>query len=156
VHIEFTHTRAPEYLRPRLVAGAQRATAPWTTTAAVLGVAGVVVVLGGEAAPGSLLIGIPLLGVAAVIAAVAWWRWRRAIAVPDGWLSPRTWRLTDERFHSAGEEGSAEVEWPEFTSFLVQDDAYVLTRSTGEVYDIPREPLTAEQDAELVAFFRTP
>jgi hypothetical protein len=156
VHIEFTHTRTPGYLRHRLTAGAQRATAPWTTTAAVLAVAGVVVVLGGEAAPGSLLIGIPLLVAAAVIAAVAWWRWKRAVAVQDGWLSPRTWRLTDERFHTSGDGNSADVEWTEFTSFLVQDDAYVLTRSTGEVYDIPREPLTTEQDAELVAFFRTP
>jgi hypothetical protein len=156
VHIEFTHARTPEYFRRRFAAGAQRAAAPYSTAAAILGFAGLVVILGGEAATVSLLIGVPLLVAAAVLGAVAAWRWKRELTVRDGWLSPRTWRLTDEKFHSSTDESSAELAWSEFRSFLVQDDAYILYLPSGKVYDIPREPLTPEQEAELVAFFRTP
>ncbi|MEU4624045.1 YcxB family protein [Actinoplanes sp. NPDC023801] len=155
MHIEFTHARTPEYFRRRFAAGAQRAAAPYTTIAAVLGFAAVIVILGGEATPTSLLIGVPLLVAAALLIAVAWWRWKREVTVRDGWLSPRTWRLTNESFRSSTDETTVEAAWSEFRSFLVQDDAYILHLSTGKVYDIPREPLTPEQDAELVAFFRT-
>ncbi|GIE32889.1 hypothetical protein Ait01nite_059340 [Actinoplanes italicus] len=155
MHIEFTHARTPDYFKRRFAAGAQRAAAPYSTAAAVFGFAGLIIILGGEAAPTSLLIGVPLLVVAAVFTAVAGWRWKKESTVRDGWLSPRTWRLTDEKFHSSTDESSADIEWSEFRSFLVQDDAYILFLPGGKVYDIPREPLTPEQDAELVKFFRT-
>ncbi|MEU8660790.1 YcxB family protein [Actinoplanes philippinensis] len=47
-----------------------------------------------------------------------------------------------------------EIAWTDFVSFRATDDAYVLRHRAGEIYDVPREPLSPDQDAEFAAFLR--
>ncbi|AEV85369.1 hypothetical protein ACWT_4349 [Actinoplanes sp. SE50] len=60
--------------------------------------------------------------------------------------------LTRKEFKSRTAETSTELPWSAFTWLWQDDDAYLLRTGDGKTWDIPREPLTAEQDAVLAGF----
>jgi hypothetical protein len=163
VHIEFTHARTRPYFRRVLLATAKRKTQPFTGAAGAFLVVTLVIAIGGELSADALLIAaLPAVLVLATLA-VAGWLWQRALTVPDDRLAPRTWTLTSETYSSRGfsadsgpgaPESSTDIAWPDFVSFRTTDDAYVLRHRTGATFDIPRAPLSPEQDTELAAFLR--
>ncbi|PWK51458.1 hypothetical protein BC793_102487 [Actinoplanes xinjiangensis] len=154
VHIEFTHARTRPYFRRILAAGAKRKAQPYAVAAgAVASVAGFVAV-GGEFSRNALLLAVPLLVLALVPLAIAGRLWRREITVPDARLAPHTWTLTGAGYSSRAAGPPTDIAWPEFVSFRATDDAYVLRHRAGGIYDVPREPLSTDQDTELAAFLR--
>jgi hypothetical protein len=154
VHIEFTHARTRAYFRRVLSAGAERKAQPYVVATLTLLAIALLLALGGEFSANALLLAVPLAVLALVPLAVAGWQWRRAVTVPASRLTPRTWTLTGESYASRTADSSTEIAWPDFVSFRATDDAYVLRHRAGATFDIPREPLTADQDTELAAFLR--
>jgi hypothetical protein len=152
VHIEFTHSRTPEYFRRRFGPAGAVLAAPFQRLAAAGIVIAVVIVLAGEASRKSLLTGGALLLTAAMMDLIGRRRRQREVTVSAGWLAPRTWVLTDDSFTSYTDQSSNEFAWPVFRTLLETPDAYVLGTGRPKYYDIPREPLDALQDAELRAF----
>ncbi|GAA4929891.1 YcxB family protein [Actinoplanes utahensis] len=152
MHIEFTHTRTPEYFRRQFARGADMIVGPVRMVGVIVAFAALFIALAGEFAPKALFTGGALLALAAALFGFAFWRWKRAVTVPESWLNPRTWVLTTTSFTSSTENSSAEVDWSAFGSVQVTEQAYLLVTRQAKIYDIPREPLTAEQDAELRAF----
>ncbi len=154
MHIEFTYARTRAYFRRVLAAGAKRKVQPYlVATGTILAIA-LLLAVGGEFSAKALLLAIPLAALALVPLALAGRRWRRAVTVPDSRLTPRTWSLTGEAYASRTDDSSTEIVWSDFVSFRATDDAYVLRHRAGATFDIPREPLTAEQDTELATFLR--
>ncbi|WP_430783530.1 YcxB family protein [Actinoplanes sp. G11-F43] len=125
MHIEFTHTRSPAYWQSKSGPIA-RPTAGAPTA----------------------------LGAAASVLArfLAQWSDGHSRRPSEGMLRPRTWVLTDDLFVSYTDRTSTEYAWPSLTMLTTLDDAYLLRSPAGKIVDIPREPLTPEQDAELSAF----
>ncbi|MEU4157452.1 YcxB family protein [Actinoplanes sp. NPDC026670] len=154
MHIEFTHARTRAYFRRVLSAGAERKAQPYAIAGATLLAVALLLAVGGEFSGNSLLLAVPLAVLALVPLATAGWHWRRAISVPDSRLAPRTWTLTEESYASRTDGSTTEIAWPDFVSFRATDDAYVLRHRGGATFDIPREPMTAEQDTELGTFLR--
>ena len=151
VRIEFTFTRGPKYFA---VAEPDSRHDTWPLApAAGFGIAAgglLIVVLSGEIraliAGGLLaLAGLALLVVRRLVI-------RTDKGVAPGFLTPRTWLLTDERLESSTELSTARYSWSSFRSVVVVDQAYLLVRPGPTVIDVPRSPLTEEQDAEFAAF----
>ncbi|GGN60735.1 hypothetical protein GCM10010112_17300 [Actinoplanes lobatus] len=156
MHIEFTAARSPEYYRNRFPDRTSRAAKILSAVVVPIGIVAVFVVVGGEFSPNALVTGGLLI--LAAIAAIGCARWlavraaRRTAPVPESELIPHDWVLTDERLVASTAESSTEYEWSAFEAMFVLDDAYLLRTGTGRIADIPRAPLTPEQDAELRTF----
>jgi hypothetical protein len=169
VHIEFTHARTRPYFRRVLAAGAKRKAQPFAVAAGAVAFPALCIAVGGEFSRNALLIAVPLAVLSLLPLAVAAWLWRREVTVPDTRLAPRTWTLTHESYSSQAASPAAPsptasatasavsatvIAWPEFVSFRATDDAYVLRHRAGATYDVPREPLSPDQDIELADFLR--
>ncbi|GGM98545.1 hypothetical protein FHR83_000357 [Actinoplanes campanulatus] len=156
MHIEFTDTRSPEYYRNRFPDRTSRAAKMLSAVVYPIGIVAVFIVVGGEFSPNALVTGGLLI--LAAIAAIGFARWlavraaRRTAPVPVAELTPHDWVLTDERLVASTAESSTGYEWSAFEAMFVLDDAYLLRTRTGQAVDIPRAPLTPEQDAELRTF----
>ncbi|MBO3742818.1 YcxB family protein [Actinoplanes flavus] len=156
MHIEFTYARSPEYYRNKFPARTSRAAKPLFASVAPIGFLAVFIVLGGELSPKALMTGgLLLLAAIAAIGSALWLSARaarRPPEAPESALVPRVWALTGERLVVSKTESSIEYDWSVFTAMWVLDDAYLLRTATGGIIDIPRAPLTPEQDAELRTF----
>ncbi|GAA0464803.1 hypothetical protein Aca07nite_79230 [Actinoplanes capillaceus] len=156
MHIEFTDTRSPEYYRNMFPDRTSRAARILAALVAPIGIVAVFIVVGGEFSPNALVTGgllilttIAVIGCARFLAVRAA---RRTASVPVAEPTPHDWMLTDDRLVASTAESSTEYEWSAFAALFVLDDAYLLRTGTGQIVDIPRAPLTAEQDAELRTF----
>ncbi|AEV87717.1 hypothetical protein ACWT_6705 [Actinoplanes sp. SE50] len=152
MHIEFTHARSQEYFHRRFAGAGSKVARPFAIPAAILGVLGWLVCCAAGSVRSELAAGGVLIAVAAALAGVAFLRWRQEVVVPADWREPRTYVLTDESFTSWTAKTSAKLAWSAFTWLRQEDDAYLLRTIAGRTWDIPREPLTAEQDAVLAGF----
>ncbi|BEL12205.1 hypothetical protein Q0Z83_103960 [Actinoplanes sichuanensis] len=154
MHIEFTHARTRAYFRRVLAAGAERKAQPYVVAAVTILAVALLLAVGGEFSANALLLAGPLAVAALIPLAFAGWLWRRGVTVPASRLAPRTWTLTEESYASRTADSTTEIAWPDFVSFRTTDDAYVLRHRAGATFDVPREPMTADQDTELAAFLR--
>ena len=154
MRIEFTYARPPEYFREAVRPAARRALQV-ALGVQVIGVVAAVIlglVLGGTTG---------LLVVVAVAAIAAWrvWNARRrylaALEVPPAYITPRHYLLTDESLSSDTDLTSSTWAWDAVRYASVLPQAFVLAQATGPVFDVPRAPLTAEQDAELLLEIKT-
>ncbi|MBW6435991.1 YcxB family protein [Actinoplanes hulinensis] len=156
MQIEFTHARSPEYYRNRFPDRTSRTAKILAALVYPIGIVAVFIVVGGEFSPNALVTGGLLI--LSAIAAIGCARWlavraaRRTAPAPEAELVPHDWVLTDERLVASTAESSTEYEWSAFEAMWVLDDAYLLRTATGRTVDIPRAPLTTEQDAELRTF----
>ncbi|WP_433796131.1 YcxB family protein [Actinoplanes sp. CA-252034] len=148
MRIEFTFGRDAEYFRGQLARGARRATFPLLLLGLIAVAAGFAVMA---------LLDRILLGALVVVAGVAVlivWQVRLAamMTVPLAWQSPRRWLLTDDGVESSSEVTSAEFAWSTFRSGEATKQAFLLFQEGHVMVDIPRRPLSPEQDAQLDAF----
>ncbi|MFC4072002.1 YcxB family protein [Actinoplanes subglobosus] len=148
MRIEFTFSRDAEYFRVQLIRAARRANLPWLLI-------GLAVLAAGFAA--LFVLEQVVVGVVVVIVGVAVlviWQIRVAamVTVPLSWQSPRRWLLTDDGIESSSELTSAEYAWSTFRFGEATRVAYLLVQDGHVIVDIPRRPLTDDQDAELRDF----
>lgn len=148
MRIEFTFSRDAEYFRVQLIPAARCANLPWL----LIGLAVVAVGFAFMAVLDQILAGagVVVVGVGVLIV----WRVRMAamVTVPLSWQSPRRWLLTDEGIESSSALTSTEYAWSTFRFGEAMRSAYLLVQDGHVIVDIPRQPLTADQDAELQAF----
>lgn len=152
VHIEFTHSRSQAYFRAQLARGASERTQFSRTVAQLLIAGGVAVpvVMHGDGRSVRIGVLVGLLGVL-VLAATLWRRHRMVTVHPDR-CAERVWLLTDDVLESRSENTIVRTSWSVLKVAQVRAEAYLLMSSTGTIVDIPRAPLTREQDAEVGAF----
>jgi hypothetical protein len=152
VQIEFTFSRSAEYFRAQLMPAAKEATSRRFGAALVTFVVGVGI-LGSfsETAVGAA-VGAALALVGAVLLLLVRRRRTALVAVPEAWLAPREWRLNDDQLASSSGPASSAYGWVAIRPGLVRPEAYLLRHEDGSLIDVPREPLTPGQDAELRAF----
>ncbi|HWS32807.1 MAG TPA: YcxB family protein [Actinoplanes sp.] len=156
MHIEFAYARTPEYFRNKFQPEPSRAAVLLHYLVIPIVFLALFILVFGGLAPKAVLTGGGLIVLAVVVAVLSRTLARRAARIStrpaDGMLTLRTWVLTDELMASHTTESSAEFTWSSFTSLWTMDDAYVLRTAAGRAIDIPREPLTPEQDTELNTF----
>lgn len=75
---------------------------------------------------------------------VGWFAYRSAIKVPASWSTPRTYRITEE-----GLESLMRWSWSAVRSVQQWPEAYLFWQDGGVAFDLPREPMTPEQEADL-------
>ncbi|GAA2632906.1 YcxB family protein [Paractinoplanes durhamensis] len=153
MRIEFTFSRGPDYFSTIMVPGNVLRTRPlWVTGwfGVVAGLA-LAVLLGGELRALGVGAGLVLAGAALLL--VRTWL-IRADRVPESFLSSRRWLLTDEYVESRTDLTVARHYWAGFRAAAILDHLYMLFCDRGPMLDVPREPLTAEQDEQFAAFLR--
>jgi hypothetical protein len=153
VRIEFTYERPPEYFQDPGAGSTGQPTTPRYVFAALIGGAGVAAAVvpgapGGVVAGGGLIAGALLLS----------WMTRRAarahVSVPPGATTARRWVITDDGLASSTAVTSVEYAWPAFRSLTVWPQAYLLLLDRRTHIDIPRGPLTPDDDRALRAVLR--
>lgn len=158
MHIEFTFSRTPEYWQGKFTAERSRIGTLAGFLVPPVAILALFILVFGEFSPAAALTGgaLVLLAVAAGVLARTLHRRaaRDSLRPADALLTPRTWVLTDETLVSFTDQSSAEFPWSSFTALSTMDDTYLLWNTSGKTIDIPREPLTPEQDAELAALLR--
>lgn len=153
MRIEFTYARDPEYFRRQLTPAANEDTQWPRTIGQVLLFAAVAVPVVLHGRPIALEIGAALLVAGGLLLGYAIRKRHRMVTVAASWLGDRTWLLTDAGFESRTEKTLALYSWAGLQPHRTLPGAYLLTtRLTGTIIDVPRKPLTSEQDAELGAF----
>jgi len=100
----------------------------------------------------ALIAGAGMVLVGAVLLVVHRLWIRGGEGLPASFGTPRSWLLTDERLESKTELSIVRHDWSVFRHVMVRNHAYLLIKSPGVVIDVPREPMTKEQDAEFKAF----
>jgi hypothetical protein len=91
--------------------------------------------------------------VALLIAALLPWRaWRSftaAVRMPATAHAPRTYVITDEALESSTELTSSRWTWPAVRRVDERPEAYLFWQDGPLVFDVPRAPLTPQDDADL-------
>jgi hypothetical protein len=147
VRIEFTFSRDEAYFRE--LAG------PWVRYRTLaLDIAGWVALLVGLATiSGAAVVGVAIGTAGLVLLVIGRVLRRRLVTMPAAMAAPRRWLVTDDGVTSHGELSDTEHAWTVVRQAGVLPSAYVL-HLTGSplMVDLPRSPLTADQDAELRTF----
>jgi hypothetical protein len=154
VRIEFMYVREPGYFQdPRLVATGRSST-PRYIFAAVICMAGVLAI-GVRDTPGGVVTGACLVAAGLLLVVLTRRASRDSVAVPAGATSPRRWVITEHGLTSSTEVTSAEYRWPAFRRLIVWPHAYLLRTGEGIIIDVPRQPLTPDEDIALRAVLRS-
>jgi hypothetical protein len=153
VRIEFTFSRDADYFRRHLLPGARLRTKALRNAAgfAIAAGAALAAAYREKAAGPGLGAGLVLAGMLALLARHRWIV--KMITVSAAMQTPRRWMLTVDGLESTTKLTFARYAWSTFRSGHVRDNAYLLLHD-GHLIDIPRLPLTAEQDSELNAFLQ--
>lgn len=148
MRIEFTYARPPEYFRASWRPAARRAMRPFLVAALVVAIAFGAVALVWGGTPGATM---ALCGAtfALIIVNVALRRYRRALVVPPAFVTPRHWLLTDEELSSDTSLSSMTWDWRVVRAVAIRPEAFVFAQE-GVLFDVPRAPLSAAEDAELL------
>ncbi|MDP9796741.1 hypothetical protein J2S43_005253 [Catenuloplanes nepalensis] len=157
MRIEFTYARPREYFREQRTAAGRAAAAPSLLGAVLLFAAGTAGSLTALLSPGVTdelaLAGLALVLIAVGLCIQAHDRWRDELTVPASWCTPREWLITDEALESTTPIGSTTWNWAGIHYALRIPHAYFFrAEEGGRSFDVPREPLTPEQEQTLEDF----
>ncbi|MET7402691.1 YcxB family protein [Dactylosporangium sp. NPDC005572] len=154
MRIEITYAKPQAYYRRHLAAGAMRALWLRLTVVAGLAVLGSLVVAYGDDVEGFTAVWIGGIFVV-FIAGVLWGARRRyveLVTAPDFWCEPRTYVVDDEGLHRGHDLSAVTYRWPLVLRVTVIPEAFVFHLEHYGIFDLPRAPLTGEQEAELQQF----
>ncbi|GAB7042894.1 MULTISPECIES: hypothetical protein [Catenuloplanes] len=157
MRIEFTYARPREYFREQRAQAGRAAAAPSLLGGVLLLAAGIAWGLTALLSAGikdELALAGPalvLIGVGLCIRAHD--RWQDELAVPASWCTPRDWLITDEALESSTPIGSTTWNWAGIRYAVRIPHAYFFrAEEGGRSFDVPRAPLTDEQEQTLEDF----
>jgi hypothetical protein len=152
--IAFTFARPPEYFGWHLQSDARRAAGRWVAAAAGLALLGCAVVAFGDDVEGgtAVWVGVLFAGATGFLLWHARRRYVALMAVPPFWLAPRRYLIDDEALQASTELSAVTYRWPLVQKVAVVPAAYLFAVQHFGVFDLPRAPLSEQQDAELRAF----
>lgn len=154
MRIDFTFGRSAEYFRRQLTAGAKRRSASLVRASVALVLVGVAVAVCSEAAPLGVLAGLSLVLMALLLLWLARRTFHAAVTVPGSWSAPRRYLITDEALESSTDLTSTKWDWQVVHRVAVEPESYQFWQTGGPMFDLPREPLTPDQESELRAFLQ--
>ncbi|MEV4642165.1 YcxB family protein [Actinoplanes sp. NPDC049548] len=150
--IEFTFSRDRDYFRPNLTPGARLRTRPLLIGGWYAVTAGAALVAFLPGRPAAVLLGcVGVLGGIGLLVLRSR-RIRAFVTVPASWLSPRRWLVTEGGVASSTHLTRARYAWSAFRTGVALPHCYLLVQDGNVIVDIPRRPLSADQDAELGRF----
>lgn len=152
MRIAFTFSRSPEYFREQLRPGAKRAVRRTLLVAGALAVGGSLAVLVSQGDGAATVAGFVAIFVAALLPLRARRRFAAAVTVPVAWCAPRTYVITDDGLESSTDLTSSRWSWQAVRRVDERPEAYLFWQEGPAVFDLPREPMTTGQEAELRAY----
>jgi hypothetical protein len=152
MRIEFTHARSPEYFRSLQRPEAMRAVRRVAGTALGLAAVGVLLVVGSQGEGVGTLVGIPAAVASLMLPFTARRVYVETVTVPASWTESRTFMITDDGLESTSSLTSVMWAWAAVRRVEPRPEAYVFWQDGGPMFDVPRQPLTAEQEQSLRAF----
>lgn len=152
MHIEFTYQRNAQYFRALLGPAAKRPVRQILVLALVAAVTGVGAIAASQGDGVGTLMGFVALIVAAGLPFTARKVFVIATTVSASFLAPRRYVITDEGLQSVSAATSVHWSWQAVRRVEVQPQAYLFRQDGSSMLDVPREPLTTDQDATLRAF----
>lgn len=152
MHIEFSHRRSPEYFREQLGPGAKRGVRRILLVGFAVAVVGSLVVLVSQGEGAATVVGFGALVVAVLLPLRARRTFHAAVTVPAAWCGSRTYLITDEGLESSSQVTSSRWSWQAVRRVDERPEAYLFWQDGPSVFDLPREPMTADQEAVLRAF----
>jgi hypothetical protein len=153
MRIQFTYARSPQYFRGLLRPVALRAARRVAGTALGLAAVGVLLVVGSQGEGVGTLVGIPAAAVASLMLPFTARRvYVEAVTVPATWTESRTFMVTEDGLESTNSLTSVMWAWPAVRRVEPMPEAYVFWQDGGPMFDVPRQPLTAEHEQWLRVF----
>ena len=152
MRIEFTYARSPEYFRGLLRPMALRAVRRVAGTALGLAAVGVLLVVGSQGEGVGTLVGIPAAFASLMLLFTARRVYVETVTVPAIWTESRTFMVTDDGLESTSSLTSLMWAWPAVRRVEPRPEAYLFWRDGEPMFDVPRQPLTAEDEQSLRAF----
>lgn len=152
MRIEFTFSRSPDYFREQLKPGAKRAVRRTLLTACALAVGGSSAVWISQGEGAATVVGFATIVVALLLPLRARRMFAAAVTVPVAWCSPRTYLITDDGLESSTDLTSSRWSWQAVRRVDERPEAYLFWQDGPRMFDLPREPMTTGQEAELRAY----
>jgi hypothetical protein len=151
VPIEFTYARTPGYFRWDLAPAARRAAGRRLAGALGLALLGFAVIRFGDDVDGVTAVWVGAVFAVAVgfVLSRARRRYVAMMAVPPFWCAARHYVIDDEAIRARTELSAVTYHWPLVRQVWIVPEAYVLHVEHFGIFDVPRAPLTEQQDAEL-------
>jgi hypothetical protein len=152
MRIEFSYARSPEYFRDLLRPVGLRAARRVAGFAVGLAAVGVLLVVGSQGEGVGTLVGIPAAFASLMLPFTARRVYVEAVTVPATWTESRRFLVTDDGLESTSSLTSVMWAWPGVRRVESRPEAYVFWQDGGPMFDLPRQPLTAEHEQSLRAF----
>jgi hypothetical protein len=152
VRIEFTYSRTSEYFRRLQRPVAIRLVRRILTVALGLAAFGSIAVLVSRGEGVGTVVGFVAVFVALVLPLRARKVFQAVVTVPAAWCAPRTYIVTDEALESSTDLTSARWSWQAVRRVDDRPEADPFWQDSPVMFDLPREPMTADHEAELRAF----
>ncbi|MDR7273671.1 hypothetical protein [Catenuloplanes atrovinosus] len=157
MRIEFTYARPREYFRDQQAQAARAAAMPSLLGAVALIAVGpswaAFALLSPDVTDELALAGLALMLIAVGLAIRAHDQWQEGMTVPASWCLPREWLITEEALESTTPIGSTTWNWAGIRYAVRIPNAYFFRAEVGgRSFDVPREPLTEEQEQALEDF----
>lgn len=156
MRIEFVHTRDSDHLAHPGPPDPEATPVPAYVLGSLVTLAGAIVLVTGLGDARTAVLGTLIVLAGLVLVAAARQRARRPPALPEGQRCEQRWLITDDGVEITDDHTSTRATWAAFSRAAALPRAYVLAmrdRNDMRTVDIPREPLTAEDDAALRALF---
>jgi hypothetical protein len=152
MRIEFSYARSPEYFRSLQRPEALRAVRRVGGIALGLAAVGVLLVVGSQGEGVGTLVGIPAAVASLMLPFTARRVYVEAVTVPASWTESRTFMVTDDGLESTSSLTSVMWAWAAVRRVEPRPEAYLFWQDGGPMFDVPRQPLTAEHEQSLRAF----
>ena len=152
VRIELTHCRSPSYFRAIVTKGVKRSVRRLLIGAAILASFGMLGIWTSQGEGFGAFAGCVILLLGLLLPLRARSLYMSAGAVPSSWSNPRTWIITDEALKSSSEATSSRWTWEAVRRAEVLPEAYVLWSDGPALFDMPREPMSPDQEADFRGF----
>ena len=154
MRIEFMYSRPPEYFAAQLKPRARRVARRYLIAALVWAAIGAVFLYVSRGIGVDLFAGYAAFGFAVALPVRAWRSFNRSVTMPAAVQAPRTYVITDEALESSTELTYSRWTWQAVRRVEVRSEAYLFWQEGPFNFDVPRAPLTAEQEAELRALLQ--
>jgi hypothetical protein len=151
VRIEFSYARGPEYFRSLLRPHARRVARRILLAALIWAGLGTASLFAAQGEGWGVFAGFVALVFAVVLPLRAYHSYEDAVAMPTTASAERTYVITDEALESSTDLTSSRWNWAAVRRMRIVPVAYVFWTDGSASFDLPREPLSPEQDAELRA-----
>ena len=154
MHIEFTYSRPAAYFTALYRHNARRIARRFLIAALVWAGVGSVCLFAGQGEGIGAIVGFGALLLAVILPFRARQSLRAPVTMPPTAHAPRKYVITDDGLESSTELTSVRWTWPVVHRVDERPEAYVFWQEARQWLDVPRAPLSSQQEADLRTLLR--